>query len=68
MRSKVVQFPPGACSPPAGHRFSQGGLPVEIKHVHPKYENAGQRLERLQELRNVCVAKLKPAIIGGKSA
>ncbi len=67
-KNNVVSFPEAACSVLLGHRLSPGGLPMEIKHVHPEYQTVQERLDRLQELKKACMAKLKPACVGGKSA
>lgn len=54
----VLPFPAKECSHLDKHRLSSGGLPMEIKHIHPTYENAEERLEHLQELQKICAVML----------
>lgn len=34
---------------------------MKIKHTHPEYADEAERLERLQELKKVCLSKLAVA-------
>ena len=56
---RVIPFPASReCSPFAGHIVSGGGMSVNIKHQHPTYQSEQDRLQRLQELRKVCITKI----------
>lgn len=60
-KSKVINFPGTSSFDENNHRLSQGGMPMKIKHTHPEYADEAERLERLKELKKVCLSKLAAA-------
>lgn len=34
---------------------------MKVKHTHPEYTNEAERLERLRELKRICLSKLAVA-------
>lgn len=43
------------------HSLSQGGMTMKIKHTHPEYADEAERMERLQELKKMCISRLAVA-------
>ena len=60
-KSKVIDFPVASSFDANNHSLSQGGMTMKIKHTHPEYADEAERLERLQELKKVCLSKLAVA-------
>lgn len=53
----IIFQPPSSCKE-KNHSLPQGGIPMKIKHTHPVYTNEQERLDRLQDLKKSCIAKL----------
>jgi hypothetical protein len=45
----------------------QGGLSMKITHTHPSYANDQERLQRLQDTRKLCAAKVQAALTGQRA-
>ena len=43
------------------HSLSRGGMTMKIKHTHPEYADEDERMERLQELKKMCISRLAVA-------
>lgn len=43
------------------HSLSRGGMTMKIKHTHPEYADEDERMERLQELKKMCISRLTGA-------
>ncbi len=57
-KNNIIIFPPPASSAEKNHSLPQGGMSMKIKHTHPAYTNEQERLDRLQDLKKFCIAKL----------
>jgi len=40
------------------HKFVQGGMNMEIKHTHPKYETPKQREAALKEMKQAAISAI----------
>lgn len=60
-KSKVISFPGASSFDANNHRLSRGGMPMKIKHTHPEYAGEAERMERLQELKKMCISRLAAA-------
>ena len=43
------------------HSLSRGGMTMKIKHTHPEYADEDERMERLQEIKKMCISRLAVA-------
>ena len=53
---QTIPFP--AYPAGSGHSLNRGGSAMEIKHTHPQYTTEEQRMDKLQETRNLCLAAI----------
>ena len=56
--SKIINFPVASSFDGNNHRLSRGGMPMKIKHTHPEYSGEAERVERLKELKKMCISRL----------
>ncbi len=42
------------------HKLALGGGELKIKHTHPTYDDHEQRLERLREMKKLCLTLARP--------
>lgn len=57
-------YPLQVSSPRRLHSLSPGGMDMKIKHTHPQYQSDKERLDRLKEMRRLCISALSKPRVG----
>ena len=52
----MISIPLGDIRPAFPHRIPMGGIRMNVKHTHPTYTDAAQRMEQLRDLKKTCIS------------
>ncbi len=60
-KSNIPPFPPlaKAYTASGAHTMVSGGSAMTITHIHPEYASPEERLEKLKDTKNICLALLR---------
>lgn len=61
--ARPIYFPQ-VSSPRRLHSLSPGGMDMKVKHTHPQYQSDKERLDRLKEMRRLCISALPKPRVG----